>query len=239
MKKLLLLPLLLFALCASGYAQEIKKNDATFNDYLPLLQKAGYNVFCYDISLLKDTTYNITFTIREYAGGEHLKDKDKRIGVRTNRYMLADFDEADRAQAIADGIAEDAANGIFRLATKFQIGFTPVENDSLQNIIFRVYGKEPLAQSGHRVVLRDVRMDNERADNKSRNFIKYGFREFKEEQFATGTFIPLLMYGSFWWDAKHNIYRFCGDSELTRDMSSSLLKDSPHYYIIGVEFNKQ
>lgn len=114
-----------------------------------------------------------------------------------------------------------------------------MENDSLQNIIFRLYGKEPLAQSGHRVVLRDVRMDNERADNKSRNFIKYAFREFKEEQFATGTFIPLLMYGSFWWDAKHNIYRFCGDSELTRDMTSSLLKDSPHYYIIGVEFNKQ
>ena len=239
MKKVLTLYALLFGVFAGSYAQQIKKNAPVFDDYLPLLQQAGYNVFTYDISALKDTTYNITFIIREYAAGKHLQDKDLRIGLRANRYMLAEFDEADRAQAIADGIAEDAANGVFRLATKIGIGFTPSQSDTLQNILFRAYGKEPLAQSGSRVVLRDVRMDNERADNESRNFIRYTFREFKEEPFATDTFIPLLMYASFWWDAEHNIYRFCGDSELTRDMSSSLLKDSPHYYIIGVEFNKQ
>ena len=31
------------------------------------------------------------------------------------------------------------------------------------------------------------------------------------------TFIPLALYGSFWWDSNYKICRFCGEKELTED----------------------
>ena len=67
-------------------------------------------------------------------------------------------------------------------------------------------------------------------------FFQVAWRNFKLEIFEKGKFIPLLMYGSAWWDADCECYRFCGDSELSPDMTSELFKDSPHYFIIGVKF---
>ncbi len=47
-KRLSTLLFALISLCAG--AQEIKSIKASFDDYLSLLQEAGYNVFVYDIS---------------------------------------------------------------------------------------------------------------------------------------------------------------------------------------------
>ena len=53
------------------------------------------------------------------------------------------------------------------------------------------------------------------------------------------TFIPLALYGSFWWDSKYKICRFCGENELTEEniMESEYFKHSPHYYVIGAIFS--
>ena len=40
------------------------------------------------------------------------------------------------------------------------------------------------------------------------------------------TFIPLVMYSSFWYDAEHNVTRCCGTA-------SDIAQHSPHYYAIG------
>jgi hypothetical protein len=47
------------------------------------------------------------------------------------------------------------------------------------------------------------------------------------------------LFGSSWYDERFNIYRFCGENEINPDMSSEILKDVPHYYVIGVKFNKK
>ena len=39
-----------------------------------------------------------------------------------------------------------------------------------------------------------------------------------------------------WWDEKYETYRLCGETEIPADMSSQVMKLSPHYFIIGVEF---
>ncbi len=48
--------------------------------------------------------------------------------------------------------------------------------------------------------------------------------------------IPLILYGSAWLDEKYNIIRFCGEKEIDPEMKAEILKDIPHYYIIGIEF---
>ena len=58
--------------------------------------------------------------------------------------------------------------------------------------------------------------------------------------FCLDTFIPLALYGSFWWDPKIGVLRFCGETELTEETAktSNFFKFSPHYYIIGAVFHK-
>lgn len=63
----------------------------------------------------------------------------------------------------------------------------------------------------------------------------YGSRAFAAQPFEVDVKIPLLMYGSFWKDEK-GIVRFCGSAEL--ELDDEMMKDSPHYYIFGVELRK-
>ena len=58
--------------------------------------------------------------------------------------------------------------------------------------------------------------------------------EFKENEF-----IPLILLGSGWFDERFNIFRFCGESEIEPDMSSEILKEVPHHYVLGVIFIKK
>lgn len=63
---------------------------------------------------------------------------------------------------------------------------------------------------------------------------------FRLSSLSIDTFIPLALYGSFWWDSEYKICRFCGETELTEEeaKTSSYLENSPHYYIIGAKFHK-
>ena len=47
-------------------AQSIKPQTATFEDYIPLLNQAGYQVYSFDISEFLNDTYQVTFKIKEY-----------------------------------------------------------------------------------------------------------------------------------------------------------------------------
>ena len=43
------------------------------------------------------------------------------------------------------------------------------------------------------------------------------------------TFIPLVYYSSFWYDAEYKVTRCCGSI-------SDIIKHSPHYYILGIKY---
>ena len=48
--------------------------------------------------------------------------------------------------------------------------------------------------------------------------------------------IPLVLYGSGWYDERYNIVRFCGESRIDPQLGAKILKNLPHYYILGVTF---
>lgn len=50
--------------------------------------------------------------------------------------------------------------------------------------------------------------------------------------------IPLLLYGSGWVDTSvqgRELIRFCGESQIDPAMKADILKETPHYYVIGLE----
>ncbi|MDE6303234.1 MAG: DUF5041 domain-containing protein, partial [Paramuribaculum sp.] len=63
----------------------------------------------------------------------------------------------------------------------------------------------------------------------------YGTRAFKTTEIKTGEFIPLVLFGSYWLDKEFSIFRFCGENELSADLSDYLTKSVPYFYIIGVQ----
>ncbi len=65
---------------------------------------------------------------------------------------------------------------------------------------------------------------------------KYCTRPFGIDSFEAGKFIPLVFYGSMWFDAEHNLFCFCGENEIAPDLSGEIVGNIPHFYVIGIEF---
>lgn len=70
---------------------------------------------------------------------------------------------------------------------------------------------------------------------RGRTSYSYDTRPFElVPPFEAGRFIPLVLYGSHWYDADFDVTRFCGENFIRPDLSSDLLKECPHYYVFGI-----
>lgn len=202
---------------------------ATFEDYIPLLEDAGYMVYSFDISGLQDTMYTIKVQVREFENGKEKNTSCHGYWNVSNMVMISDFSEPDQERILAEGLAEMPEKGICNVARRLTVCFLPGRSEAEGRLFVTVdsYGREcwildlqPLAS--------DAMSDRRYA---------YSSRPFVLDSFKENRFIPLVMYGSFWITCG-GIARFCGERELPSDMSSSMLKDSPHYYIIGITVSK-
>ena len=241
MKKIFLTLIVVLATMCAG-AQEIKSVDAKYEDFLPLvatfddykslLQQAGYNMFVYDISSLKDKATHVEFCVKEYENGNLVEvgDSHSRSSVFELIRRISEFSEDEQKVIMASANADDEENDIFRLATRLKIGFTPVGADMEQCAQFEVAGKVQMALFSKLLSLRDNRVD------KSHRKLDYYTRPFIIDGFEKGKFIPLVLYAAPWWDEKYETYRLCGETKIPADMSSDILKHSPHYFVIGVKF---
>ena len=50
----------------------------------------------------------------------------------------------------------------------------------------------------------------------------------------TGKLIPLVLFGSYWYEEETGVSRFCGDKQIKPDLSSDLIKSIPHFYVLGI-----
>ena len=53
MKKKTIITIMLALVTMTGQAQEIKMNEATINDYIPMLNQKGYQAYSFDVSAIK------------------------------------------------------------------------------------------------------------------------------------------------------------------------------------------
>jgi len=218
------------ALSVSG--QTLSPVKADFDAYVPLLQKAGYNVFSYDISQLADTTYNIKLVTKEYKDREMI-DSGEEIPFYyslTNRTMLSAFNKEVQEKTLPEEM-DDAEKGIYRIGRRLNIGLSPL-NDTLRNVSMAIPGQGMINMP-------TLKLYSQCNPKTGKHELYYSSRPFKPSELKDSTFIPLVLFGASWWDSKYEFFRFCGEKEILPDMSGDILKNSPHYYIIGIEAIKQ
>lgn len=234
MKHIRLIIIALFTFSLAANAQEVKKMEASAKDYIELLKVKGYDAYPVDISCLNDSSYMLEFEIKEYIGGEDKEVSSRYIGRSPNRRMVKDFMWRKLSDEEMKGIKKEACdfeNGVFSRAEKITVGFMPSEVDSLRQ---------------GRIIVENMTAFNLKIEQKpitntkdNETMYAYNIRPFKPSKFEVGKFIPLVFYCSFWYDSDYNIFRCCGEREIDPDMTSEILKRTPHYYVIGFTATKQ
>ena len=212
----------------SGSQSQIKRVSASLEDFMEHMAMYGYDVYTYDISSLRDSASGFTIVIREYDQ-QKMIDEKKLYGFRT-KTMISDFNEKDQQEIYAENDADDMERGIYRLAKTLVVGFSPVQSDSIETITLR---SSRCDASPWKLTLKPI-------TEASPTVYRYQRVPYQPTSFSLDTFIPLVFYGSFWWDEQSKGWRFCGDTELTEEKAktSQYFKYSPHYYIIGAIFHK-
>ena len=119
-----------------------------------------------------------------------------------------------------------------KMAKTLSIGFSPIRSvkaDSVVTVSVRPEHQNGLARD---LVLKPV-------PDAPETIYLYEKVPIRGSALRPNTFIPLALYGSFWWDSNYKICRFCGEKELTEEniKESDYFKHSPHYYIIGAIFS--
>lgn len=187
----------LFALITmAGQAQEIKMNEQSIGDYLPLLQAKGYKAYSFDTKDFKDA-------LVEPIVMEYVKGKEPRA--------VADF-------SITMSLDE-----------KLIIGFVPTDNDSTATYAFHFSESRGF---NSRLSLMPICNPDKPADK----WYMYESRPFElVAPFEKGKFIPLVLYGSYWYEPENGGCRFCGDSTIKPDLTSDIVKFIPHFYVLGIK----
>ena len=228
MRRILLIICAIFS-ALSVCGQQIESSPVGFDEFRSLLKTAGYEAFGFDLSklLLGPERYDITLRIKEYESGVEIYDRKIRCG--SNKLLVTDFREEARGD-IDSAMMADPQRGIYRQAEKLTLGFYPSCVDSVGMLHFDI---SEMRSGKQRFELRSV------SSMAGRRITSYRVRPFKIDSFASGKFIPLLFYGSMWFDAKHNLFRFCGEREIEPDLSSEIVDNVPHFYVIGIEFTEK
>ncbi|MBO4486318.1 MAG: DUF5041 domain-containing protein [Prevotella sp.] len=188
---------LLALVAIAGQGQDLKMNEPSFNDYIPLLNAKGYQAYSFDVSTLKGKYMKCI--IREFVNGKEVEDSPRLLMPYTFQ-----------------------ANG-----DKLIIGFLPSEKDSLALCCFSWENTLSFTSS---LKLRQIYWESE-----NKYIYSYVSRPFElTSSLEKDTFVPLVFYSSFWYDAEDKVTRCCGENYISPDLSSDIPKQSPHYYAIGI-----
>ena len=234
-KKVTVVLILFSVISFASRAQEVQPIEASIEDYIALLNQNGYQAYSFDISPMKDATYQVQFEVREYVA-----DNPEPVSIQPygrgfkNRRMVKDFmwrELSEEELTDIRAVAVDYENGVYSRSQKITVGFLPCENDSTE--VGRLY-LENQGSAGFTLKLKPINHNGVYNDQ----VYKYKSVPFKASTFENGKFIPLAAYASFWFDEKYSVIRFCGAKGIDPDMSTEILKDTPHYYVIGVTLTK-
>lgn len=187
---------LLALVALTGRAQQIKVNEPSISDYLPLLEAMGYKAYSFDTKEFKGATAQTV--VMEYVKGQEPREV-------SGFSMSVDLDE------------------------KLIIGFVPSDNDSIARYVFRF---DDVRGVSSRLYLKPI-CDPQHPEEK---WYMYNSRPFElTAPIEKGKLIPLVLYGSHWYDADCGACRFCGDNFIKPDFSSDIVKYIPHFFVLGIK----
>ena len=115
------------------------------------------------------------------------------------------------------------------IGEKLVIGFAPSSNDSTY-----VYSFQSVGGGGFNATLR-LQPVNESEVAEQQSY-KYESRPFElVAPVEMGKFIPLVLFGSYWYEQETGVSRFCGEKQINPDLSSDIIKSIPHFYVLGIK----
>ena len=117
----------------------------------------------------------------------------------------------------------------FPIGEKLVIGLAPSSNDSTY-----VYSYQSVGGGGFNATLKLQPVYAPEMPTKQA--YRYESRPFElVSPVEIGKFIPLVLFGSYWYEHETGVSRFCGDKLIKPDLSSSLIKSIPHFYVLGIK----
>ena len=224
------LSILLLVLSCTTFGQQIKNKNVELDDFITLLGASGYELFSFDVTEMLNERYDITFIRKEFEAGKEIGTSN--ITRVSNKTLLTEFPESQWQKIIDEGRVIDPKTQAIAHAEKFSFGFFPSGNDSTKTMQLNVPGFMTMG----RITFKLKGLPTKDSD---KLMFFYHTRPFKLNAFKEDEFIPLILLGSGWYDERFNVFRFCGEREISPDMSSEILKDVPHHYVIGVKFVKK
>jgi hypothetical protein len=116
----------------------------------------------------------------------------------------------------------------FPLRERLVIGFAPSSNDSTY-----VYSFQSVGGGGFNNMLKLQPVFAPEMPTKQA--YRYESRPFElVAPVETGKVIPLLLFGSYWYEQETGVSRFCGEKVINPDLSSDIIKSIPHFYVLGI-----
>lgn len=116
----------------------------------------------------------------------------------------------------------------FPIGDKLVIGFAPSSNDSTY-----VYSYQSVGGGGFNATLKLQPVFA--PEMPAKQAYRYESRPFElVVPVETGKLIPLVLFGSYWYEEETGVSRFCGDKQIKPDLSSDLIKSIPHFYVLGI-----
>ena len=117
----------------------------------------------------------------------------------------------------------------FPLGEKLVIGFAPSSNDSTY-----VYSFQSVGGGGFNATLKLQPVFA--PEMPSKQAYRYESRPFElVAPVETGKVIPLVLFGSYWYEQETGVSRFCGEKIIKPDLSSDIIKSIPHFYVLGIK----
>lgn len=119
----------------------------------------------------------------------------------------------------------------FPIGEKLVIGFAPSSNDSTY-----VYSFQSVGGGGFNATLKLQPVFAPEMPTKQS--YRYESRPFElVSPVETGMVIPLVLFGSYWYEKETGVSRFCGEQFIKPDFSSEIIKSIPHFYVFGIKIN--
>ena len=117
----------------------------------------------------------------------------------------------------------------FPIEEKLVIGLSPSSNDSTYVSSFQSVGGGGINGTLKLQPIYAPEMPTEQS-------YRYESRPFElVSPVETGKFIPLVLFGSFWYEPETGVSRFCGENLIKPDLTSEIVKSIPHFYVLGIK----
>lgn len=160
--------------------------------------------------------------------------------LNVNGYMAYSFDTKDFKGKQYEPIIMEYTKGgepkdvlgfsfSFPIGEKLVIGFAPSSNDSTY-----IYSYQSVGGGGFNATLNLQQIYAPEVPTKQS--YRYESRPFKlVSPVETGKLIPLVLFGSYWYEKETGVSRFCGEKLINPNLSSDLVRSIPHYYVLGIK----